>query len=307
MKYCGLLVFLACSLTAQLAFTDAQEEAKEHYLKGKALVDEGACDKAVIELEASYKLNPIPIVLYNIAVCYDELHKYALAANFFRKFLMESKDVSEEIKQQVTARIQELNKFLGWLALEVDVDGAEVIIDGSAAGFSPLGKFFVETGEHEILVKKENLGEKKEKFTIISGDTTTVKISLTPGTQAVEEGKEEKAVEKEPKTGQKGPRKKLGVAPFYSAVGITGAAAIIAIITGSVTLKKANKVEGLYENENWKPTYDEGKRFAVATDVLIAVAAVGAASAVVLIFFTDFKKEKKNTACISPSGIKLAF
>jgi len=273
----------------------ADEQAKEHFLKGKTLFDEGAYEKAVIELEASYDLNPKPIVLYNIATCYDRLTKYADAIKYYGLFLEKAGGKPKDLVKEVDARIAELRAFLGILELKVDVDGAEVIIDDHLAGLTPLEVIPIETGEHDLDVRKIGYNDIGMKFTIVSGKTTSLsfvmnKIAPVVPPEAVKAKEEEVRLEKE-----RAKKKKIHPACFWSLIGVTGAAAAASIVTGVLAMRKDSQIEGYTRSQNgWEPLQDEGKKLALATDILIGVSAAAAVSALAVFFFTDFKKSEKK-------------
>jgi hypothetical protein len=266
----------------------AQKEAdgKEHFLKGKALVEEGAWEKAIVELRASYELNPNPIALYNTAICYDELTRYAEAVTTYTLFVEQAGEKYKEILAEVQARIKELSAFLGTLKLTVDPPGAEVRIDGSAAGVAPLAPITIETGEHELSVILDGYKDIETKVVIVSGQTKELSLTMArPAPVTVVQ----------PQVPEKKNRKTLHPAIFWSMVGLAGAAAVSAVVTGSLAVKKDRGVEEYFEDETgWASLRDEGKKLALSTDIMIGVAAAAGASALVLSFFTDFKKKKKE-------------
>jgi hypothetical protein len=55
---------------------------------------------------------------------------------------------------------------------------ASVFIDGNAVGETPLGNLSVVPGEHEILFRHPQLGERREKIIVRSGVETRVAVSL---------------------------------------------------------------------------------------------------------------------------------
>jgi hypothetical protein len=278
---------------------EEQEEkenlAKEHFLKGKALVEEGAWKKAIIELKASYELNPNPVVLYNIGICYDELTRYAEAVEYYSLFLEEAGDKFKEVMPEVQLRVDELSKFLGILKLQVNVEGAEIMLDGNLMGLTPLEELTIETGEHDLVIRKQGYHEIARKVTIVSGQTVELAFTLK---------QDEPRVIEEPVVPPKPSRKTLNPAWFWSMVGLTAAAGGAAIVTGALAVKKDRDVEGYYSDEDWQSVADEGKKLALSTDILIGVTAAAGAGALILLFFTDFKKpaeKEKKTGALAPS------
>jgi len=317
MKYTATIFALAALLIAGNLLCDDKDNAKEHFLKGKTLVEDGAYDKAIGELEASYEINPVPIVLYNIGLCYDELHKYADAMKNYRKFLAYGKEAPQEMRDKVSERIKALSKLIGLLKLDVDVEGAEVIVDNKLVGHTPTGSIFIETGEHDLALRKTGYPDIKKKFKIVSGETTELSFNMekVKGKEAeagmdveVEKVKEEVTVLEKPasdtKKGQK--RKKLGKAPFWAVTAVSLALLAGAAITGGLAIDAESEFnEQNYEdNDKWEPLEDKANNLALTTDVLIGVGAASAAAALVLFFFTDFKgQESRKKVSVSPIGI----
>jgi hypothetical protein len=302
----GRLFILSCAvlmLLSRSVFCDDKDmeekkaRAKIHFENGKALVEKGEYEKAIAELKASYELVSNPIVLYNIAVSYDELYKYAEAVKYYTLFLKEEKGKHKDLDKEVSKRIKELDKYIGFLHVDVDVAGAEVFIDDISVGNTPLGALPVENGEHSLVVRKDGYIDLKNKFPIVSGETTVLSFTMetqkTTGKAAQSSGpvKEQESIKK---TGKE--RKKLNHVYFWSVLGLTVAAGITAITTGSLAIQKNNEVGNYYSNERdkWEPLRDEGKRLALATDIMIAVTGAAAVGTLVIFFFTDFKKGKEK-------------
>jgi hypothetical protein len=292
-------VILAFSAGAPAQVVD-KEKAKERFLKGKALVEDGAYEKAVVELKASYDLNPLPIVLFNIGASYDKLKKYAQAVTYYQKFLAEHEGKEDEATTQAASRIEKLSGFLGLLEVEVDVEGADVLVDGEKVGLSPLPPLYVDIGEHALAVTKEGYADAGKAFTAVSGETATVTLTLEPEAAApeaktVEAEEEEKtpveqAVPSPPPPAKRG--KPLGPAAFAVLAGVAGAGALTTGILAVFVSKKNGKIADMYEDEDWKPLRDERNRLALAADITLGVSGALAVAALVTVFFTDFRKER---------------
>lgn len=298
--YTAMTAAVVFFLVSAPAYTlSDKQKAKKHFLTGKAFVEEGAYEAAVVELEASYELNPVSIVLYNLGLCHDQLHRYAEAFKYYQRFLDESEGKYQKIRKKVSVRIEAINGFIGSLELNVNMKGAEVIIDDKLAGHTPLEAMLLESGEHDIAVRKTGYLTVEKKFTVISGETTQLMFDLEAAVVTVKQKEEKDPVEPVKKKEKK---KKLSPAAFAVFAGLTGAAALSLTVTGALALKKNNEVKGMYEDESGLQSIrDERDRLALSTDVLIGVAAASAVTTLVLYFFTDFKKEKKAMVTITPS------
>ncbi len=292
------------------AHAEDPEKAKEHFFKAKELYDEGALAKAIIEFKKSYEYSAVPLVSYNIGVCYDELHKYADALFYYSRYVEEVADLPPDKKAAIEERIEKIKKFIGSLELKVDVEGAEVIIDGKLVGQTPQGFVSLETGEHDLLLRKVGMSDVKKKFTITSGEVTTIDVqmptlqpapALAPATPPTTPPAQEPAEEEEEPAAE--PGKKIGATPFWVALGVTGATLVAITATGSLALKAESDFEEQYreDEDQWKPLQRKANNLALTTDILIGVAAAAAATTAVLAVFTDFKGEKASKVSLGPT------
>jgi tetratricopeptide (TPR) repeat protein len=316
-----LLACLALAL-ASPAHAGDKEKAKEHFFKAKELVEEGALEKAIIEFKKSYEYKPVPLVTHNIAICYDELHQYADALFHYNRYLNEAKDLSKDKKKAIKVRIEKIKKFIGSLKLSIDEKGAEIIIDGKLIGQTPYGVIFLETGEHDLLLRKVGLPDFKKKFTIASGEVTTIDVPKPGKTVEKPEPpvekppvvdkpekkppevakKPEKKPKKKPKK-EKKPRKKIGTGPFWAMLSISGATLAAAAVTGGMALKAEKDFNEQYQEDEdkWKPLERKANNLALTTDILIGVGAAAAATTIVLAIVTDFKGEEKSNVSVAPT------
>jgi hypothetical protein len=115
----------------------SESEAKERFYKGKEFVEDGEFTMAIEEFKESYKLKSIPMVLYNISMCYDELHQYKESLKYLRMYLEKKGDkIDADDKSKVEKRIKELENLLGKISIIVNEPGATLWIDETIAGYS---------------------------------------------------------------------------------------------------------------------------------------------------------------------------
>jgi hypothetical protein len=323
----GILVLFLAARSLRADNEEKQAKAKEHFFKAKALVEEGALKKAIVEFKASYDLNPLPIVLFNIAVCYDKVTEYADAMKYYKKFIAEGKEAPGEMIEEAIARIGDLEKYLGFVKLKASEEGAEVLVDGKSVGKTPpegVFLFFLETGEHTIVLQKAGFYDAQKSFSVVSGETTELELTMTKQTTEASSG--EGSVKTAEKTGpeagkmqekegegrtpkDQGKGKKLGRGPFMAALGMTAAFGLTSIVTGSLALVKDDEVAGMSPDEDWESLREESDRLALATDVMIGLTCASAVSMIVLAFFTNFKNKKDKgsaTAGLALSGSSMA-
>ncbi len=270
------------------------ETAKDHFEKGKLLVEEGAYAKAVVELKKSYELNALPIVLYNIAVCYDTLQRYALALQYYRYYMKREKNLEADKETEVVERIAKLEKLIGRLRIDVDVTGVEVLIDETLMGHSPLDVLSIETGEHTLTLRKAGYYDYSQNFTVVSDETVHMEVSMIQACEPCMEALGSASAHDAP-GGGKDTVRRLNPAIFWASVGVTLALTTGLIVTGSLALEKNEQVKDMTDaDDEWKEVRDEGRKLATATDVLIGAGALGAVTSLFVSFFTDFKKTREK-------------
>lgn len=278
-KYATILALLQFILSwnALSQVSKNENKAKEHFLKAKTFVDEGAYEKAIIELKASYDLDPVPNVLYNIAVCYDRLQKYFKAVKYYSLYLKEGKKEPENKRKVVSERIKELKNFFGEVIINVDSSGAEVTIDGEPVCTSPCPTLFLDTGEHEIVVKK-GINEIKKNFTVLSKEKTEISINISP-------------------TGKEKEKKKKTLHPsiFWSLLGLTLASGISQVVLTGIVIKKDREVSDMFiDDPDYEKVRSDRKKLAITADVISGFTAGFAIASIVTFFYTDFKKERNK-------------
>lgn len=281
-------IFLFCGR----AYTQDVIEAEERFKKGLILIDEGDYKTAVIEFEESYSLYPTAVVLYNMALCYDDLHKYAKAMKYYKQYIEEATEVSDIKKKTIKSRMKKLEEFLGAVKVTCNVDGASVLIDDEEIGKTPLDEIYVETGQHTLTVKKDNFSVFKEKLKMVSGKTVSVEAYLDIAEIEEDEAGSGDIFDIDDEEEKK---KKLSPVIFWSMLGVTGALGAGAVVIGGLSVANHNKFKDTpySESDKWKDLKDKGKKYNIAFFSLIGATGAAVVTTAVLAFFTDFKKEKK--------------
>jgi tetratricopeptide (TPR) repeat protein len=270
-----------------------KDEAKERFQKGLAFVDEGDCKKAIVEFKEAYKAYPVSVILYNMALCYDDMHRYALAMEYYKQYLDTEKKVSADQLDAIEKRISTLETFLGTLRLSCNIDGAAVTVDGNEAGETPLQEIYLETGDHKIIVEKKPYETHRETVTGVSGKTTTLDVFLEEagsGSAAVAGTGEGSGPTAE------GKRKKLRPGAFWGTLAATLALGITAGVVGGLNVANHNAFEDTdpADRDRLQDLQDKGQLYNALFLTTLSLACAAAAAAVVVGVFTDFKKEKSS-------------
>ena len=155
-------------------------EGQRLFQEGLAAAEQGDLAGAVRAFEASYRANPAPEVLYNLAMCRQELGDYPGAANAFRQFAAALGDrISPEQAAEVEERLAALLPQIGRLAVEVGENGTSIVIDGADVGRSPIGPWFaVAPGRHQVVARKDGFVDASMSVDVLAGETANVALTL---------------------------------------------------------------------------------------------------------------------------------
>ncbi|MES1178844.1 MAG: hypothetical protein ABUL62_31275 [Myxococcales bacterium] len=129
--------------------------ARERFKEGVAFFDKKEYDKARVAFLQAYALKKHPAVLLNLAQSELRSSHEAEAAKHFAAYLRESKDASESERAAAEAGLNATKAMVAEVTVNVDEGGAEVFVDSSSEGVSPLaGSVYVTPGSHSIEARK---------------------------------------------------------------------------------------------------------------------------------------------------------
>jgi hypothetical protein len=106
----GLFFVVLLPLSPKEAAAGSDEEAKEHFLRGKQLFLEGKNADAIQAFKAAAALRPSPILDFNIGRCHDKLGRFREAISAYERYLSGRKDAPN--RAEVQARIGELKRAM---------------------------------------------------------------------------------------------------------------------------------------------------------------------------------------------------
>jgi|GEM_PF-1530580 len=120
----------------------------------------------------------IPEVIWNIGRCYEEMGDDLNALKYFEEFERYAKD--PQYKGAAEAKIKEVKgRIRAFIEISVDVEGAEVLLDGEKLGFSPLeAPVKVTPGKHVLVVKKAGLPPFESTIDVGIGEKRKVDVVL---------------------------------------------------------------------------------------------------------------------------------
>ena len=130
--------------------------ARERFKEGVSYFDQKQYDKARAAFLQAYALKKHPAVLLNLAQSELRSAHEADAAKHFAAYLRESKDSSDAEKQAADAGLAAAKVAVAEADVTFPERGAEIYIDGSLEGNSPLpGAVYLAPGSHTIEARKD--------------------------------------------------------------------------------------------------------------------------------------------------------
>jgi hypothetical protein len=248
---------LAISLGASVA--SAQEDPRALFREGQAAYDTGDYATAAQRFEQAYALDARPALQYNLAQACERLGDLTRAVAAYRRYIETAPpDASELLTAR--ARMLSLEQRLAATAIVLSggPEGATVLIDDEDRGRLPHpDPFRIEPGSHRVVVRAEGHEDFVANVAVTGGQVVTVAVDSAHG------------------GGGGGGVSTSGI--VVTAVG--GATLIAGAITGAVALSTVQSAPS-----DVGPEADQARALALATDVLIPVGAVAAATGVVLMF-----------------------
>jgi hypothetical protein len=129
------------------------EVARQRYEEGVKAFDAGRYEEARSAFLQAYALKRHPAVLLNLGLSELRSGKYVEdGGNHLQQFVREHTAATPEQKASAEKAIADAKKRTAWVVVSVDAAGADVSIDGTALGKSPLlDPHFVKPGKHTLL------------------------------------------------------------------------------------------------------------------------------------------------------------
>lgn len=171
----GLVVFAPFGAraddAAQARFHD--QEARSHY-------EAGRFEQALEEFFLAERLAPNPRTVFNIALCFDRLHREEEAYLFYQEYAA-SDDADETRRSFVLTALARLEPRLARVRVDSDPPGATVYVDGrdhGAYGTTPR-VLALPAGSHRVQLEREGYVVAESEVLLARGQEATVSLSLT--------------------------------------------------------------------------------------------------------------------------------
>ena len=201
--------------------------ARERFKEGVAFFDKKDYEKARLAFLQAYALKKHPAVLLNLAQSELRSGHEADAAKHFAAYLRDANDASPAETQAAQAGLNAAKVAVAEVEVTVDESGAEVYVDGTLSGVSPLpGPLYMAVGSHSVEARK-NGQSTATQVSAGAGKQLKASLSLTPKAVPLATPPSTPAPEAATSTAAEPPAESGGRKPFFkwlvgSPVGLVG-------------------------------------------------------------------------------------
>jgi tetratricopeptide (TPR) repeat protein len=164
------------------AATSPEDRAAKLYAEGNALYDQGKHTQAEAKYQAAWDLRKSFDVAGNLGNVEVQVGQHRDAVEHLT-YALQTFPLGEkpEKRKFLEKRLAEAKQQIGTLRIAVNIDGAEILIDGKPIGQSPLpGEVYVEPGERVIDVRRGRLVA-TESILVAKGSSQNVAVTLESG------------------------------------------------------------------------------------------------------------------------------
>jgi len=275
-----LLALVPAPARAQAPDQAVETPAQAAYRAGVEHFKANRFEDAIREFNKAYRLDPNPVLVFNMARAFEETRQYTSAIEFYRRYLTMAPESTDRQAVEDSIRTLELlaaKNQTQAVALSVisQPDGATVFVDGREVGVTPM-KLDVAPGKHFIALERAGFVRASEEVSIDAGQPLERRVVLvqapTPQPAAARSGS--------------------SVWPWV-AVGTGGALLAASAVTGWQAYRKADKLDQLDADPSLgdEALYDElrdsGQAYALTTDALVVSGSLSLVTGMVLLLTRD--------------------
>ena len=172
---------LMATSTSGFAQDEAALTARTHFDEGGRLYQEGQYAAAYDAFEQSFRAQPRPVAVYNMAQMLRLQGQPERAITMLQRYLQLDRDLPQERREHVEALIEELRSSMVELVIDVGPPGAEVSLDGEVIGEAPLQPLEVSVGEHRLRVTFPRYEAVNRRVFARAGGPNSVTVRLVRG------------------------------------------------------------------------------------------------------------------------------
>ncbi len=276
------------------AATEEDQQAKDAYSAGVEHFKAKRYADAIREFNKAYRVDPNPVLVFNMARAFEELEEYDSAIEYYRRYLEMAPESEDSASVADTLRALELLKKRSAEAATVTLsvtstpDGAQIYVNGREVGASPM-KLELKPGRHFVAVEAKGFTRDSTEVELVAGKpdkhhATLVPIAPAPSAHAGSE------------------HTTLG----WVLIGVGGALLAGAAVTGTLALGKSGELDDIDSDggdttpNEYDAIQDDGRVLAYTTDGLL----LGGAASVLtggFLLLTSGDEETAFTPLNAPS------
>ena len=176
----ALAASAAMALSADSRGAEPGKLAEEHYLRGKALLKSGDVKGAYLEYKASFDLKQSYDIAANLGnLELDQGMPRDAAEHLAYALRTVAVNVPEDRVSAIRGLLEQARRLVGAATVKVNVDGAEVLVDGRSIGRSPLpGEIFVDPGKRTIEARLSPYLPSQKVVDVARAVTVPVELTL---------------------------------------------------------------------------------------------------------------------------------
>ena len=154
--------------------------ARADYDAARILYDDGDYVGALTKLESAFNASKDPRLLWNMAACEKAQRHYARMIDLLERYLADGATLIGPDERQATRDlVATVQQFVNELRMEVEPDGARVLIDGVEAATAPLSKpLRVDMGKRQLRVEKTGYVPYATELDLAGGKSVELKVAL---------------------------------------------------------------------------------------------------------------------------------
>src|SRR6266511_5451661 len=109
-RYFGVILAISIALSGGAAADEATDKARQVAASARTNYNLGEYGAAFDQYREAYRLRQDPALLYNIAQCARQLHRYVEASRAYRAYLRERTDLKPAERQMLEVRVAEMDR-----------------------------------------------------------------------------------------------------------------------------------------------------------------------------------------------------
>lgn len=177
----ALPVVASSEAAAQSAGASAQsgKTAGQFFEEGTKAADAGRWEEARTAFTEAWKLKQHWQIAAHLGRAELMAGRYPDAAEHLSYFLREAKGVSEDDRKHTQEMLDQALTKVGAVTVSVNVEGAEVLVDGRVVGKAPIERpVFVEPGKRVFEARREGYATARVTEEVRAGGTPLMKLSM---------------------------------------------------------------------------------------------------------------------------------